>query len=235
LPNYANGGYAAALAIRFFAEIMGRIDRAGVTWSAGQKMKLSPTEEIEADFVLWYQRKRILANDYPTELVFGEAKSFRGRGAQERHSIRDAFEVDDIERLKTLACRFPGSILVFTTMKQASELSKQEISRLVKVAQWGREYVRDRRQTRAPVIVLTGNELFSAHALQQTWEKIGGRHAEFATIGWLRLEDLRVLADVTQQLYLGMPSYSAWFQGKAKARQARRGLKRSASMGASST
>jgi hypothetical protein len=122
LPNYANGGYAAALAIRFFAEIMGRIDRAGVTWSAGQKMKLSPTEEIEADFVLWYQRKRILANDYPTELVFGEAKSFRGRGAQERHSIRDAFEVDDIERLKTLACRFPGSILVFTTMKQASEL-----------------------------------------------------------------------------------------------------------------
>ena len=37
LPKYADGGYAAALAIRFFADVIGGFDQAGVTWSSAQE------------------------------------------------------------------------------------------------------------------------------------------------------------------------------------------------------
>jgi hypothetical protein len=88
LPNYANGGYAASLSIRFFSEIVGRHDRADVTWSAGQKLEIAPNDEVECDFILWYQQKALFGNDYPTELVFGEAKSFRGETSNERCAIK---------------------------------------------------------------------------------------------------------------------------------------------------
>jgi hypothetical protein len=116
--------------------------------------------------------------------------------------------------LKKLAVRFPGSILVFATMKQATELSTDEITRIATLAEWGREYISERRQSRAPVIVLTGTELFASYSIHEAWEKVGGRHAEIAKSGWIRTENLRVLADLTQQLYLHMPSYSEWLEEK---------------------
>jgi len=47
LPRYANGGYAASLSIRFFAEIVGKHDLADVTWSAGQELELAPKDKVE--------------------------------------------------------------------------------------------------------------------------------------------------------------------------------------------
>ena len=38
----------------------------------------------------------------------------------------------------------------------------------------------------------------------------------------VRLDNLRILADLTQQLYLDMPSYSSWMEEKWKRRAARR-------------
>jgi len=232
LPDYARGGYSASLSIRFFADIIVPHD-SSVAWSAGQILELSPKELIEADFILWHQRKKITGTDYQTDTVFGEAKSFKaksfaGKGGGERRSQVDAFQDEDVERMKRLAIRFPGAVLVFSTMKQASELSKQEISRITKLAEWGREYMPERRQTRAPVIVLTGIELFAAYSLQQAWEAAGGRHAEFANFGGLRLENLRVLADLTQQLYLGMPDYGSWQDAKWHQKRARRDALRAA-------
>lgn len=222
LPDYARGGYSASLSIRFFAEIIGNRHDSHVTWSAGQVLELGPKDEIEADFILWYQRKAAFGNDYQTDMVFGEAKSFRGENPSEKRAIADAFQSDDIERMKRLATRFPGAVLVFSTMKRADEFSKGEIERITKLAQWGREYMRDRRQTRAPVIVLTGMELFSAYSLSETWKKAGGRHAEFVGMGGIRLDNLRTLADITQQLYLGMPSYGKWLEEKWKRKAERR-------------
>lgn len=221
LPSYANGGYAASLSIRFFAEIVGKHDLADVTWSAGQELELVPKNKVEADFILWYQRKVLFGTDHPTELVFGEAKSFRGETSEEKRGNRNAFQSDDVERMKKLAVRFPGSILVFSTMKQADELSRDEVSRIAKLAEWGRDYIRERRQTRAPVIVLTGTELFAPFSLQDAWEKMGGRHAQVIGPGWVRTDNLRVLADLTQQLYLNMPSYGTWLDAKWKKRAER--------------
>jgi hypothetical protein len=218
LPNYANGGYAASLSIRFFAEIVGSGHDNEVTWSPGQELELAPHDKVEADFILWYQRKEFFGNDYPTELVFGEAKSFGGKNHGERDAIMDVFQDSDVERLKKLAIRFPGSILVFATMKQAEELSNDEVTRLAALAEWGREYISERRQTRAPVIVLTGTELFASYSIHEAWEKVGGKHAEVARSGWVRTENLRTLADLTQQLYLDMPSYSVWSEERWRKR-----------------
>lgn len=76
LPDYARGGYAAALSIRFFADVIGRMDRSDVTWSSGQELILASGRKSEADFILWNQRKQMFGTDHPTEIVFGEAKSF---------------------------------------------------------------------------------------------------------------------------------------------------------------
>ena len=208
LPGYAQGGYAPALAIHFFAEVIGGFDRASLTWSSAQELRL-PTKSVEVDFMLWYQRKDIFGTersffgtglpifgmDRPTETVFGEAKSFGRHG-------EDVFEQDDVDRMKLLAEAFPGSILVFATMKE--ELSQGEIDRIKKLAEWGREYDKERRQTRAPVIVLTGTELFTTGYLSTSWKEKGGKHKDLAKHTSLGTPNLRILANFTQHLYLDL-------------------------------
>ena len=194
-PDYAKGGYSAALAIRFFADVIGRTGRrSAVTWSSGQELKLSTHKMVEADFILWYQRKEDFRTDYPTETVFGEAKSF------------SRFEQKDVDNMKLLAQKFPGSILVFATMKE--ELSQKEISRIKKLAEWGRKYDKERKQTRAPVIVLTETELFTEMFFEKSWEDKGGKHKDLIQ-SWKGSSNLRLLADLTQELYLGMPPYES--------------------------
>ena len=209
LPNYADGGYAASLAIRFFADVVGAFDEAEVTWSSAQKLELPTSDKVEADFILWYRSRDtfgaersffrtgrpIFRSGLPTETVFGEAKSFG----------ENAFEQKDVDRMKLLAQAFPGSILVFATMKE--ELSEEEINHIRRLAHWGRRYDKERRQTRAPVVVLTGTELFSTSSLRSTWGKKGGKHEVLGNRGWEGLNNLRFLADATQYLYLGMPAF----------------------------
>lgn len=223
LPDFANGGYAAALAIRFFAQIIEGFGTK-VTWSAGQELSFPDGKKIEADFILWYRRTPMFGLDHPTEIVFGEAKSF-GRAISTTSSKNtrtdvkeEVFREDDVARMKRLAESFPGAVLVFATMKEAGELTKKEIGRLRKLAEWGREYIKESRRTRAPLIVLTGTELFTGHSIRISWQKKGGKHAELNSPGYIELENLKTFADMTQQLYLDMPSYDEWFTAKRKAR-----------------
>jgi hypothetical protein len=213
LPDYAKGGYASALALRCLAEVIGHRADAHTTWCSGRELSLTSAHKVETDFIVWFQRKGFTSEDpvSVTDLVFGEAKSFS----------KDAFKAADISNLRAVARRFPGAVLVFATMKQPTELSAEEIALLRKVAIWGRKYRPDRR-SRAPVVILTGIELFSGYSLKDAWKDLGGLHAAFATSGSLRLDNLRVLADATQQLYLALPSYSAWSQSRWDKVDARR-------------
>ena len=211
LPDYARGGYAAALAIRFFANVIDNLGRSAVTWSSGQELELPTGEKVEADFILWHQRKEVWGTDWPTETVFGEAKSFG----------KDVFKQDDIDRMKWLAETFPGSILVFATMREGKEFGKKEINRISKLAEWGREYDQERQQTRAPVIVLTGTELFATNSLQASWKEKGGKHEDLIKPPSVRTDNLRVLANLTQQLYLGMPSYDSFIRDKIEKKRER--------------
>jgi hypothetical protein len=84
------------------SDVIGRQDRAGTTWSPGQELTLTSGKKAEADFLLWYQRKHMFATDEPTQVVFGEAKSFG----------KDAFQDEDVERMKLLAEEYSGAVLV---------------------------------------------------------------------------------------------------------------------------
>jgi hypothetical protein len=64
---------------------------------------------------------------------------------------------------------------------------------------------------------LTGTELFVPHHLEQVWKEKGGKHKQLAEVAHLSLDDLKTLADVTQQLYLDMPAYFTWRQEKSQA------------------
>jgi hypothetical protein len=228
LPDYASGGYAASLAIRFFAGVLGGHDSSDVTWSSGQELTFPDGKKIESDFILWYQRKALFGNNHPTDVVFGEAKSF-GRSDSKPPSYgrkklkkEDVFREEDVTRMKILAEAFPGAVLVFATMKEAGDMSKDELARIRKLAEWGREYVKESRRSRAPGILLTGTELFAGYSLSTTWKAMGGKHEELSSFGYIRLNNLRVLADLTQQLYLRMPSYIDWAEKKWKARRERK-------------
>ena len=145
-------------------------------------------------------------------MVFGEAKSLG----------KDVFKDDDIDRMKVLAEAFPGAILVFATLKESDQLSKNEIARIRKLAEWGRNYDRANRRTRAPVILLTGTELFTPHYFQESWKSKGGKRAALVDPGYVDISHLRTLADLTQQVYLDMPSYHKWSEARWKKRTERR-------------
>lgn len=202
LPDYARGGYAASLAIRFFTDVLGRRFGTEVTWASGQELSLASGKKCETDFMLWHQHREIWGRSSPTEMVFGEAKSFG----------RDVFKQYDVDQMKLLAQTFPGSILVFATMKRAEELSPDEIVRLRRLAEWGRGTDRQLRKSRAPVIILTATELFCAYDLALTWKDKGGTHATLIEPAGVagRLDNLGVLADITQQLYLNLEPYGVW-------------------------
>src|SRR5262249_46448899 len=121
LPDYARGGYSAALAMRLFASLIGFENV--LTWSAGQELTLDNATKVEADFILWHQRRHPFGHDRPTVTIFGEAKSFG----------RDVFKSDDIDRMKILAERFPGTVLVFATMKAPDELTSKEVRDIAKL------------------------------------------------------------------------------------------------------
>ena len=205
LPNYAQGGYAVALSVRFFKKIIDGHDE-GVTWSSGQELTVSSNQKIEIDFILWFQRSGFGEVHYPTNVVFGEAKSFG----------KDAFTQEDIDKMKSLAEIFPGAILVFATMREPEALTEEEIKLIRELAEWGREYDKERQQTRSPIIVLTGIELFTKHHLDITWKEKGGAHEQLAnrSSSMMRISNLRFLANYTQQLYLDMPSYDEWVMKK---------------------
>ena len=215
LPKYADGGYAAALSIRFFAYVIRRAGRgSAVTWSSGQKLQLPTSDEVEADFMLWHQREENFETDYPAEIVLGEAKSFgRQDGA--------VFDQDDVDRMQRLAEVFPGAILVFATMREGTEFSKEDISRIKALAEWGREYDSERRRTRAPVVVLTGTELFTERSFEKSWEDKGGTHKRLIRL-WEANDNLKVLANLTQQLYLEMPPYDLYLLNEIQRRERHR-------------
>lgn len=197
IPHYARGGYTAALTIHFFER---NIDARSLTmtWSAGQELTLPSGKKAEADFILWTQKQEILTLNEPTNIVFGEAKSF----------AKDAFQDSDIAKMKLLAETFPKSILVFATMKEYEDFSSDEVSRLKELAEWGRGYDNKNREIRAHIMILTGLELFieDYSGFARAWEKKGGKQKELISNKY-NLNNLELLAELTQQVYLDMPSY----------------------------
>ncbi len=193
-PGYADGAYAVALAISLFAR---RLDVFGadVTYAAGLELVLRNVYEakrkVECDFALWY-RPRLSATTHDAEpaLIFGEAKSF-GRSSLQRL---------DVVRLWRLWARFPHAFVAFATMRE--KLEDAEVRRIRSFVSAARGGAKLRT---APIIILTGTELFCTHSVEASWTQSGGKRAEFAADQRRDFADPWCLADLTQQVYLGLP------------------------------
>ena len=213
VPGYANGAYATALTLRVFAETL-TSGHASLVYSPGLNISASGQQPFEVDFSFWYRRDA-WGHDEETVTVFGEANSFGDK----------CFHTIDIARMRKVAELFPGSFLVFAALKNT--LHADEKSAIAELAQWGREPLDDGRP-RAPVIVLTGTELFCSWHLLDTWKGLDGKRKEIADSSHFRLDNLWTLADVTQQVYLDMMGRSEelrrkWDEQAAKvAKNARR-------------
>ena len=227
LLDYAQGGYAVALSIHFFTNIIGRYEARRspmdpywhnspeksklddkVTWSTGWELTLTSEENpIEVDFILWSQRWNQWKVEH-SNIIFGEAKSY-GR-----------FEKKDIDNMKKLAEIFPGSILVFATMKEYNDFSNTEKERIKRLAEWGREHNRATQKSRALVMVLTGTELFTRSYLSIAYDekikKLEEQGKKEQVKKYRKIYNLlignnspflrpRNLAYLTQYLYLNIP------------------------------
>lgn len=187
-PDYAGGGYAVALTLRTLVHP----NHAEMTWSTG--LRLQPLNR-EVDFIGWHRHGGILDDERDEPLlVFGEAKSF-GRGA---------FDAETIGGLKQVAERFPGAVMVVSSLRTISEYMPEELTVLRDLALWGRREV-FRDHARNPLIVLTGTELFADYGIFQAWQQHDGErvHPVYDE------SDLHELSDLTLGRYLGMQGYWA--------------------------
>lgn len=191
VPDFAGGAYATVLTLHAFGHIVAG-DRVNLTYATGLHFTIGDNAPFEVDLTFWYQRREMFDLEEEPLLAFGEAKSFAA----------DAFKQEDLERMQKLATQFPGAFLIFSTLKD--ELNDEEKREIGRFALWGRERLPDGKP-RAPVIVLTGAELFSAWSMAQSWKDAGGQRAQIAEPAYMRFDNLWTLAEATQQVYLELP------------------------------
>lgn len=207
VPNYANGSYATVLTLNCLVNGTG-FSNSTVTLSTNLDLKMDE-KCMEVDFAGWYQRERFGSRREEPLFFVGEAKSF----------AQDSFSENDIRRLKTIGEKMPGTILVFATLK--SVLSDEERNRIGRLAAWGRLPTLS-GQTRNPVIVLTGTELYAHHGIEEAWRKTNDKRNKLVKPGYVRVDNLHTLADLTQQAYLQLQPTDKWLFEYRKRRFERR-------------
>jgi hypothetical protein len=202
--DYAGGAYAVALAISLFAR---RLDTLGtdVTYAAGLGLTLrnahAAKRQAECDFALWYRPREVAPQpDAEPTLIFGEAKSFG----------RDTFQPKDVARLWRLWMRFPCAFMAFATLR--GTLEDAEVRRIRRFASAARAAA---KLSVAPIIILTGTELFAAYSVEASWKESGGERAALLASQRRGLADPWRLAELTQRVYLGVPGSEAARPGTA--------------------
>lgn len=207
VPDYADGAYATVLTLRVFSQSLTGM-HATVVYTPGLDLKVEGEPPMEVDFALWYSGDSMGIDESEAITVFGESKSF---GAKCFHEV-------DVARMRRLAERFPGAFIVFAALK--NELHDDERKAIAEFAAWGREPISGMGRPRAPVMVLTGIELFAPWKIKDAWKTLGGVRQALAEAGHVRFENLWALADATQQAYLGMKGRSQELMEKWEAHAA---------------
>ena len=192
VPNYANGAYATVLALQCLTRGL-CFGHNHATFCTGLDLKFSE-RRLEIDFACWYKRG-IFSEVEEAVFIIGETKSFG----------KNSFARSDVDRLKAVGERIPGTCLVFATLKD--NISPEERRHLVRVARWGR--IPDATgRPRNPVVVLTGTELFADISVRAAWDKAGGQRKSVSG----QTDGLDSFADATQQVYLGLEPTSQWLR-----------------------
>jgi hypothetical protein len=181
VSNYADGSYSVLLSLNLFA----RDHSLQTTPILSFKAKdVASASEIEADLGLIWQET--VYGETQVGALFAECKSY------------NEFLPRDFARMRILAKRFPGAILAFCTLRR--QLKPTEIRELRRIAKAGMKRWKS-DQPMNPVLILTGQELFSFIGAPYCWNGI--------TIpDWAkRTHGLLGLCNATQAIYLGMPHW----------------------------
>lgn len=185
LPQYADGAYCVLFAIDFLKE---QLHTLRITAALSFEAKDTQGMELEVDFgALWHES---LFGEAKDGVIFGECKTF------------GTFQQKDYKKMRRLAKRFPGAVLAFCTMKDY--LTKTEIKEITKIAKAGRKYWKE-EQPLNPVLILTKNELTSMFSPPTCW-------AEKHEKKYKNVHGLLAITDVTQQIYLNLPSWREEWQ-----------------------
>lgn len=207
IPDYGRGSYSALLTLRVINRFA--TGWSEMTFSTAMNLKFGGIE-AEADFVAW-RRPEAHGIHMPPELIIGETKSL---------GQNDLIKPKDLAKLKAIARKLPGSILVISVLREKfTDSEKKLLQRFVK---WCRRPDADGRATN-PVILLTRFELFFEHFISATWKDLGEPFNSFADYEYTR--NLYNFADATQRIYLGLPSFFEWRNVEWRKRAAKKKLK----------
>lgn len=188
VPDYARGSYGALLAL----DVLDGVGRSngGICFSTALSMQFDGVD-VEADYVGWW------ASEGPErkapKLVIGEAKSF-GKG--------ELIKPSDLSKLRQIGDKIPDAVFVISVMRDY--FTEKEKVLLRKFAQWGRRR-NEYGQPKHHIVLLTGQELFFDLSIGTTWKKLGEPHSRFED--WRHTQSLNAMAEATQSIYLGLPSY----------------------------
>ena len=202
LPQQAYGVYSVLLTLRLFSNPL-----RGATTPMLSFVAKKNAIQIESDLALFVRASRFM--ERRTELLFAECKTF------------NVFESKDATRMKAIGSEFPGAALIFATLRKS--LTDKEKRLLHPVVNQGRKYWKADRPYN-PVIILTGNELCGDLDVCDTWRNLGGIHAAHSHRHGEQSE-LALLADATQQIYLGMEPWHRWLEKRWKRKADRRAAK----------
>lgn len=198
-PKQTQGGLAVILLLRLFK--IGLHDQITPFLSFNANKGGNP---VEIDLALFTERMRNGLTEQ--DLVFAECKT------------HNEFQLRDIQRMEGFARQFPGATLVFATLNRS--LSKKEQGFLTPAVNRGRRLWKEGRPF-TPIIIFTGNELFSSFGPRFVWRELGGEFARFANHHGHERE-LVGLADSTQQLYLQLPARAQSMREKYEKRAQKR-------------
>lgn len=195
VPHHADGAISVIFAINFFSSrTMHSVETTPVySFNAHRK---GSKRKMEADFAfLW---RESAWGEVAEGLAFGESKTF------------NEFKSRDFQRMRSIAKAFPGSVLIFSTLR--NDLTDFEVKELKKLTKSGNKYWKSDRPLN-PVLILTGNELMSQFPPPYSWseqDKKKFRH----------ISGVLGLAKATQQKYLGIKAWDqVWHEEFEKKRK----------------
>ena len=173
------GGLAVLLTLKLFSESRSNRITPMLSFLASKGK-----DQYEIDLGILIERDRF--RDIDAGVLFIECKSY------------NHFEKKDVERMAKFAKEFPGVAIVVSTFRR--DLEEEEREMLLPIARqgWQPKLV---NKLGNPLIILTGNELFSHTDPRQTWKSLGGRFEKFGNWHYDGNEE-ETLAEITQSLYL---------------------------------
>jgi hypothetical protein len=202
LCGRAYGVYSVLLTLRFFSQFMH--DRPITPMLSFLAKK--DGKEIEVDLGLFLKETKYGVTD--TRLIFAECKN------------NNELNKDDVDKMKWLAKQFPGSVLLFATLKK--EFTEREKRLLRPLVNSGRKLWKTELPYN-PVLLLTATELLSDWGPPECWKAAGEFYKPFADKYQHFWMELIPLCDITQQMYLGLKPWNQWLNERQdKIRKARK-------------